>query len=208
MLEHISTQPMSDFQIRLYHPSDLPTLYRICLLTGDSGQDASRLYQDPDLLGHLYVAPYAVLEPELCFVLTHVGHPCGYVLGTKNSKIFWQRCEAEWFPVLRQRYPYPPDEDTSRDAKVIRGLYRNRQADSRPDYPAHLHIDLLPVAQGKGWGRKMMTIFLDKLRELNIPGVELGVGKRNTKAIGFYEAMGFVRLEESERSYDYGLKLQ
>jgi ribosomal protein S18 acetylase RimI-like enzyme len=198
---------VSEFQIRPYHPSDFTMLYRICLLTGDSGQDATELYQDPDLLGHLYAAPYVVLEPELCFILTHLYQPCGYVLGTKDSKTFYQRCEEEWFPVLRQRYPYPPDENTSRDAKVIRGFYRDYQNDSHPDYPAHLHVDLLPLAQGKGWGRKMMSTFLQKLRELDIPGVELGVSRQNRKAIGFYEAIGFQRLEEAKNSFDYGLKL-
>lgn len=172
---------MSDFHIRPYHPSDLPMLYRICLLTSDSGEDGSHLYQDPDLVGHLYVAPYAVLEPELCFILTHLGQPCGYVLGTKNSVAFSERCEQEWFPTLRER--------------------------ANTDYPAHLHIDLLPIAQGKGWGRKMMTPFLEKLRELKISGVELGVSKQNTRAVRFYEAVGFTRLEEAKNSFDYGLKL-
>jgi ribosomal protein S18 acetylase RimI-like enzyme len=198
---------VSDFQIRPYHPSDLTMLYRICLLTGDSGQDASQLYQDPELLGHLYAAPYAVLEPTLCFILTHLEAPCGYVLGTKNSEDFWGRCEQEWFPILRKRYPHPAENDSSKDARLIRSIHRDQRGSSYPDYPAHLHIDLLPIAQGQGWGRKMMATFLDKLRDLNVSGVELGVGKRNSRALGFYEVMGFVRLEETERSYAYGLKL-
>jgi ribosomal protein S18 acetylase RimI-like enzyme len=182
-------------------------LYRICLLTGDSGQDATELYQDPDLLGHLYAAPYAVLEPELCFILTHLNKPCGYVLGTKNSEDFWRHCEQEWLPPLRQRYRLPSDEDNSKDARIIRKIHQNQQRSYTPDYSAHLHIDLLPVAQGKGWGRRMINVFLEKLHELNIPGVELGVGKRNLNAIGFYEALGFIRLEEAEASLTYGLKL-
>jgi ribosomal protein S18 acetylase RimI-like enzyme len=194
-----------DFQIRLYHPSDLPMLYRICLLTGESGQDASHLYQDPDLLGHLYAAPYAVLEPDLCFILTRLKKPCGYVLGTKNSEDFWQHCEQEWFPLLRQRYPLPANEDSSKDARIIRAIHRDHRGSYTPEYPAHLHIDLLPLAQGKGWGRRMMTTFLDKLRELDIIGVELGVSKQNSRAIGFYEALGFTKLEE--HSFTYGLKL-
>jgi ribosomal protein S18 acetylase RimI-like enzyme len=198
---------MSAFQIRSYHPSDLPMLYRICLFTGDSGQDATKLYNDPDLLGHLYAAPYAVLEPELCFILTHLRQPCGYVLGTKNSEIFREQCEQRWFPVLRERYPYPADNDTSKDAMLIRYIHQGYRSRIHTGYPAHLHIDLLAVAQGKGWGRKMMATFLGKLRELNIPGVELGVGKRNTKAVGFYEATGFVRLEETENALTYGIKL-
>jgi hypothetical protein len=76
------------FAIRSYHPSDIYTLYRICLLTGDSGRDARQLCNDETLLGHCYAAPYAVLEPDLCFVLLENGTPCGYILGTRNSQTF------------------------------------------------------------------------------------------------------------------------
>lgn len=56
------------FAIIPYEPRFLPDLYRICLLTGDSA-----LYCDPDLLGHYFAAPYAVLEPAPAFVLTDEG---------------------------------------------------------------------------------------------------------------------------------------
>ena len=80
-----------NLEIRPYHASDLSSLYRICLLTGNSGTDASELFSDPDLLGHFYAAPYAVLEPELCFILTCCEFPCGYILGTHNSEDFYHR---------------------------------------------------------------------------------------------------------------------
>ncbi len=92
------------FEIRPYHPSDLYSLYKICLLTGNSGKDATDIYKDPELLGHFYAAPYAVLEPDVCFVVTNNGKPCGYMIGTKDSQKFYERCEKEWFPVLRKRY--------------------------------------------------------------------------------------------------------
>jgi hypothetical protein len=37
-------------RIRPYRPSDLDALYRICLLTGDEGQDATSLFADPHLV--------------------------------------------------------------------------------------------------------------------------------------------------------------
>ena len=55
--------------IRPFHPSDLPALYRICLLTGDAGGDATPLYRDPDLLGHVYLGPYPIADPGLTFVV-------------------------------------------------------------------------------------------------------------------------------------------
>ena len=49
--------------IRGYQPGDLRALYQVCLQTGDSGRDATAQFRDPDLLGHVYAAPYGVLEP-------------------------------------------------------------------------------------------------------------------------------------------------
>ncbi len=196
------------FAIRPYHPSDLYALYRICLLTGDSGADASQLYRDPELLGHFYAAPYAVHEPGLCFVVTHSGVPSGYVLGARNTLAFIDWCEREWFPILRTRYPAPPPDDHSPDAQIVRRFYSSRPADPWiADYPAHLHIDMLPVAQGQGLGRQLMTVFLDRLRELGVPGVQLGVGANNQRAIRFYARVGFEQLETGPGYILFGMRL-
>ncbi|MBO1438244.1 GNAT family N-acetyltransferase [Meiothermus sp. CFH 77666] len=196
------------FTIRPYAPADLPHLYRVCLLTGDSGADASGLYRDPDLLGHIYAAPYAVHEPDLTFVLTDEKGVCGYVLGCRDSNAFAAWMEAEWLPPLRYKYPLPPEGDVSKDAAMIRLIHKGYIPSSlNPEYPAHLHIDLLPRAQGQGQGRKLMEVFLNRLRGLGVPGVHLGVGQRNAGAVAFYERMGFVRLQTFPWGYEYGLKL-
>ncbi|MCK5739945.1 GNAT family N-acetyltransferase [bacterium] len=197
------------FKIRPYHPSDLSMLYRICLKTGNSGGDASDLYTDPDLVGQFFAAPYAVLEPDLCFVVVHDGKPCGYIVGTRDSARFYQRCEAEWFPLLRLRYPLPPAADVSRDARIIRLIHQGQRVN--PDctrYPAHLHIDLLPEAQGQGMGRRLIQTFTDKLRQLGVPAVHLGVGKSNTGAVKFYERVGFHRIKELEKAIIFGMHLK
>lgn len=196
------------FTIRPYHPSDFCALYHICLKTGDSGQDATARYRDPELLGHLYAGPYAVVEPDLCFILTADATPCGYVLGTRDSDAFHAWCEREWFPVLRQRYPQPLAIDESADAHIIRSIHKGYQP--HPElaaYPAHLHIDLLPVAQGQGWGRRLIEALISRLREVGAPGVHLGVGKRNTGAIQFYERVGFRRVIDADTWIAYGMKL-
>ena len=194
------------FRIHPYHPSDLVALYRICLLTGKDGKDASQFYRDPDLLGHLYVAPYAVSEPDLCFLVSHHGERCGYILGTRDTKTFYQWCESNWFPHLRKRYMQPDPEDKSLDAHMIRIIHQQRSLrDITSRYPAHLHIDLLPVAQGQGWGRRMMRTFLNRLRELNVKGVHLVVSKRNPRAIRFYEKEGFKKLREYPTGITYGM---
>ena len=197
-----------EFAIRPYHPCDLSTLYRICLLTGHNGEDASHLYCDPDLLAHYYAAPYAVYEPDLCFVLTHNGMPCGYILGAQDTLAFYALCEQDWFPRLRERYPMPDADDTSPNARIIRLIHNEfRMDDDLREYPAHLHIDLLPVAQGQRFGQKLMQTFLDRLRELGVPAVHLVAGKSNPRAVRFYERVAFHRIKEYDGAIAFGIHL-
>ena len=62
-------------------------------------------------------------------------------------------------------------------------------------YPAHLHIDLLAVAQGQGHGRALMARLLTALADAGATGVHLGVAAANQRAIGFYRRLGFIEVE-------------
>ncbi|WP_137939458.1 GNAT family N-acetyltransferase [Chitinivorax sp. B] len=196
------------FAIRHYQFEDLLALYRICLLTGDSGQDASHLYHDPELLGHVYAAPYAVFAPELCFVLTLSGKVVGYVLGVADSSHFAAQCEADWFPPLRLRYPMPAEVDQSPDARMIRTLHRGHPVMAGTHgYPAHLHIDLLPMAQGQGWGNRLLQVFLAALRDAGVRGVHLGVNGQNQRALAFYQRTGWHPLATHSWGLVLGMEL-
>ncbi|MFT3830128.1 MAG: GNAT family N-acetyltransferase [Opitutaceae bacterium] len=184
-----------EFAIRPAAPADLPVLYRICLATGDAGGDATRLYADPELLGHYFAAPYAVLEPESCFVLTAGGEVCGYVLGTRDAAAFAARAEREWFPAMRARLPRPREDDISNDATLIRLIHRGFAVEPELcEFPAELHIDLLPEAQGRGWGWRLIERFCAAVGSRGSTGVHLGVSERNRGAIAFYERIGFTLL--------------
>ena len=158
-----------EFEIRPFHNTDLSSIYRICLLTGFDGKDATPYLNDPDLVGHLFAAPYAIFEPSLCFVLTIDSKPCGYVLGTSDSIMFNNTCEEKWFPELRKRYLLPDKEEDTLEYNFFRYLH-NKQTEFNwnDDYPAHLHIDILPLAQKKGYGSKLITVFIKQLNYLNV----------------------------------------
>lgn len=193
--------PAPAFSVRSYRPDDLGALYDICLKTGDTGEDATHLYRDPNLLGHLYAAPYAVLEPDLTFVLEDGGGVCGYILGAFDSGAFYDRLEAEWFPPLREQYPEPSGNEESwrRDESIVKQFYDELQKSPFfKAYPSHLHIDLLPRAQGSGNGRALMETFLGALKEKGSSGVHLGTSPRNTRAERFYLKMGFYELKRRE----------
>ncbi len=192
-----------NYSIRPYHVSDL------CVKTADSGNDVSHLLTDPDLHPHYYAGPYVVLEPDLCFVITADGVPIGYILGTCDSRLFRDKCEKEWFPLLRSRYAVPKIEDQSLEANLTRLIHKGKEySEILTTYPAHLHIDLMPQARGKGFGKELMTHFCNKLKDLNVTGLHLGVSKDNLGAVQFYEKVGFARLDENDESITFGVLLE
>ena len=193
---------MPAFAIRPYRPDDLDALYRICLETGDTGEDATHLYSDPKLLGELYAAPYALKEPDLTFVVEDSAGVCGYILGTLETRAFDAWLERTWFPPLRERYPQPTGdrENWTRDERIIEQFYETRSFNESllGDYPSHLHIDLLPRAQSSVNGRALMETFLAALRAKGSPGVHLGTSPQNVRAERFYLKMGFHELKRRE----------
>ncbi|MGI8329920.1 GNAT family N-acetyltransferase [Actinomadura scrupuli] len=193
--------------IREYRPADESAVYEVCLRTGADGQDATSSYADPMLLGHAYAGAYLRLQPEYAFVLddTGLGGPhengdvAGYVLGALDTREFERHCEREWWPALRTRYPDPvgvPPEARTPDQRLIHMFHHPVSASAAllDGHPSHLHIDLLPRAQGQGFGRKLMDLLLTELAAAGSPGVHLGVSATNTGAIAFYRRLGFERL--------------
>ena len=197
--------------IRRYRSGDFRDLYQICLRTGQSGDDATALYRDPDLLGHVYAAPYGLFEPALAFVVEDELGVGGYCLGALDTKAFEERLEERWWPSLRRRYPEPdagrrdqwtPDE---RAVYLIHHPWRSDD-DIVADYPSHLHIDLLPRFQAQGNGRRLIDIELTALRERGSDGVHLLVTAQNHRALGFYYHHGFSELR-ADGGYILGLRL-
>ncbi|WP_028049447.1 GNAT family N-acetyltransferase [Cellulomonas sp. URHD0024] len=180
--------------IRPFHATDLPALYRICLLTGDAGADATGLYSNPDLLGHVYAGPYPVADPGLTFVAVDAQGVAGYVVATADTYRFQRWLESSWYPVLRAQHPLTQDPgDGTRDHMLLRTIHEPEVVDEPlyKRYPAHLHIDLLPRAQRRGLGRRLIEALSDALRERGVPGLHLGVDARNTGGVAFYDRIGF-----------------
>jgi ribosomal protein S18 acetylase RimI-like enzyme len=190
--------------VRPYRDSDLDDLYRICLQTGDAGQDATAMFDDPRVLGHVFAAPYALFEPSLAFVAEDEAGVGGYIVGALDSRAFEQRLEASWWPALRDRYPVPPAElppdqwtPDQRVAGFIHVPIRVPDELAR-DYPSHLHINLVPRLQSQGLGRRLMNTLIPALRERGSAGVHLFVWPANQRAVGFYRHLGFTMISAEE----------
>ncbi|MEV1045950.1 GNAT family N-acetyltransferase [Streptomyces sp. NPDC049916] len=179
--------------LRPYRPEDREALFDICVRTGHEGGDARHLYPDHDLLPSIFAAPYAVLEPDLAFVVEDGGRAVGYVLGTADTPSFVARYRAEWLPGLADRYPAPVREPAT-PTEAMTSLMHDPERMLLPElaaYPAHLHIDLLPEHQRAGHGRRLITAFLAALHSRGVPAVHLSMVTANTGARAFYDSVGF-----------------
>lgn len=195
--------------IRPYGADDLDALYEICLRTGAAGGDATALVDDPLLFGHLYAAPYGVLEPEHALVVDDgAGRAVGYVVGALDTVAFESRCEELWWPALRDRYPVRP-EGTSLDDLLIELLHHRTPSDEGllATHPSHLHIDLLPEVQGLGFGRRLLDSVFEVLRRDGSPGVHWGVSTLNQRAIAFYRHVGSVEVGDDGMIVTFGVRL-
>lgn len=183
--------------IRSYRPTDLDAVYDICVRTADAGGDARGQYSSDKLMGDIFAAPYATLEPEHTHVLDDgSGQAVGYVLGTADTARFARRYRDEWLPATAGRYPEPSGPPvTGEDSMLWLHYHPERMVvPALAAYPAHLHIDLLPQWQGRGWGRGLIGAFVAGLRAAGVPRVHLGMAKENVKARAFYDRLGFTEI--------------
>lgn len=198
---------MTERFLRPYRPSDRAALTDICVETGDSGGDARGLFRQDRLLGDVYAVPYALHDPSLAFVVDRGGAAIGYVLGTTDTTTFNAWFHDVWWPSVRDEYA--GDETAPRDAQVLASASAigTEAVPYAEEYPAHLHIDLLPATQGGGFGRALIMTFLDALRERGVRGVHLVAAASNTNAVGFYDRLGFTRLPSDAGAAAFGMKL-
>ena len=200
---------MPDFSIRSYKSADTSAVYEICLKTGNSGQDATHLFSDPLVLGHIYVGPYMEFEPQSVFILEDDQGPCGYIMGALDSQTYYQWMHSEWLPKIRVNYKKPTGNPNTWDEteKITDLLFHPVAQRLLPDYPAHLHIDLLSRAQGKGQGKLLMDRFIDYLKYNKIPGLHLELSSNNDRAFNFYRKYGIEELDRDNESIIMGYHL-
>jgi ribosomal protein S18 acetylase RimI-like enzyme len=185
--------------IRDGRPEDQAAAYYVCLKTGDHGGDGEPFYQDdPDALGRIYVGPYLHLEPELSLILEDDQGVCGYAFGALDSQSFYERYDQLWRPGLCREFAMPQGDPSSwTRAQRVHALYHHPDyfcPQPYDQYPSHMHIDLLARARGVGFGRKMMELVIQRLKQRGSPGGHLGVSVLNSAALTFYAKLGFHEL--------------
>ncbi|MFC4639200.1 GNAT family N-acetyltransferase [Deinococcus hohokamensis] len=179
-------------QVRPVRPGDEVALGRVAYQTGFFGESAEHYFPDAGLFADLWVRPYLHGAGAACFVAVGPGEEVlGYVLGApgpaRYRRALWRVGRTRLRPRLRR---LDPALRASLRHLIRLARFPGPRADSR-QFPAHLHLNLLPQARGQGVGAALLTAHLDGLRALGVPGVQLSTTTENRAALRLYRRFGF-----------------
>ncbi|WP_061962721.1 GNAT family N-acetyltransferase [Demequina aurantiaca] len=182
--------------IRSAVPADRLAIARICLRTGAAGGDATGEHSDQTMLSDVYSTPYLDGPGGFALVWDEGEGPLGYILGTSDTETFQEWFTREWWPSVGASHR----ETNDADRKLLASATNPRRMlnSELGNYPAHLHIDLLPEAQGRGAGRALIEAACTLLADRGVPGVHLEVDPANAGALAFYPRVGFHSAAEGD----------
>lgn len=167
-------------KVRAFEVKDAKNLREICLATSSFPTETQK---QKNFLYYLYNDYYTEFEPESCFVLADDNDEAvGYILCAKDFDTYSENFDKFYMPRIVQlgmKYHF----------MAWMEIFIHRIAKKK--YPAHLHIDIMPEYQGKGYGRKLISALKAHLKEQGIPYVMLSVGANNKGVIAFYKKNGF-----------------
>lgn len=188
---------MCVYTIRPYQPPDEKSLYDICLLTCDDGQDGHDLFPNEHKKpGDRFIKPYLQICPENVFVVEDEYGLCGYALATTDAKLFYEQCKTECLPEMCKKYS-KPDGDLKdwTYSEQISNSFHNPDLflpnDLYSKYKAHVRIDILPRAQGRELGKRLLACMLSALKDEGVTGVYCELTTTNRDALEFYTKLGF-----------------
>lgn len=195
--------------IRPYRAADRAAMLEVCAKTADAGGDATGLLDDDDLWGLIFAVPYAERDPNLAWVIeAGDGRVIGYIVATDDTDAFEEWFRDGWWPRYAERFPRPATPRTRQETMVEYAYERRPGRElNTAEYPAHLHIDLLPETQGQGLGRALIETLFTELRRRGVPGLHLGMNPANTGAARFYERIGMHRLPSADGGVVFGVRL-
>jgi len=180
-------------EIRKVEEEDEAALIDICFITGDP--TLKQIFHDKQLFGMFWCLYYVWFESENCFVAvdSETNKAIGYIFSTKDTvkqeeqfkikmtqKIKAKRKELKLRTLRSRIYTY----------FIINKIHTRKRKTLYRNYPAHLHIDILPQYQRKGIGHRLMQTLEKHLKNNNIIGYHLEVGADNKLGISFYQKYG------------------
>lgn len=168
-----------NFTIRKYKADDKENVLKVLYETSSMPVETEAQREFLRLMFNDY---YTDEEGDNCFVVDCDGEAVGYILCAENYDRYDKVFREKYFPLLKKLgKPYLA---TAKGEMFVHKLFRRR-------FPAHLHIDILPVCQGIGAGTKLVDSLTEHLASKGVKGLMLSCGMGNKGAIKFYKKNNF-----------------
>ncbi|GAA2370686.1 GNAT family N-acetyltransferase [Nonomuraea africana] len=183
-------------EIRTFAESDRAELRELSRRAGEGAPTAS-LWGHEESEAAVYLDPYMDLEPGSLYVAVHEGALVGYLTGCLDSSAFPSESARidQAIRTYRLIFRARPAAFFARSmADMARAAIRREPTAedfTDPRWPSHLHINVAPAARGAGAADGLMNRWLDRLRDAGSPGCHLQTLVENTRAVRFFERMGF-----------------
>ena len=194
----VAPEPSVEVVVRPCRAPDAERIRTICFETGFMGEPVGWMWRDRASFAALFCDWWIAHEPGSILVAEADGVASGYLLGCAGGRPLSEDARSFVAHFLGRGCCLRPG--TARvmwrmlgDA-FLDGVRRQLPVQASEDrWPAHLHINLLPELRRHGTGRLLVSTWLDSLRARDIPGCHLQTTAENTRAVRFFEAMGFER---------------
>ncbi len=171
----------------------------ICYDTGLMGDSIDPYFGCLDLFADYWTLYYTDYEPESTFVADLDGQVVGYLMGCIDTSVQQKIHNDKIMPRIRRKFL---SFGYNIDRRFFSFMWRELRTKGRDelsrsekeyikDYPAHLHMNLVEGFRSGGIGSRLMSAYLDYLRENGVGGLHLGTTSHNKLAVPFYERRGF-----------------
>lgn len=169
------------YTIRKYRPEDKDDLRDVCMETSDKVfHKNERLLNAVPVIYNDY---FTECEPDNVFVCADENdRAVGYVICAADTKGFIKKMNRHYIPKAAKAHPYMLFVAFAYMAAVLR---------HGKDYPAHMHIDLLPDFQHMGAGTALIDALRAHLAQKGVKELYINSMTCDTPAYQFYKKYGF-----------------
>lgn len=166
-------------RIRPYKETDKENIRHVCIVTAGC-EDKSDT--EKQFILNLYCDYYIEKEPDNCFVLADDDdNAVGYIMCAENF--------------TQYRKNFRPYIDSISRLSFTKKLFAYGEMlahlPASGKCNAHMHIDILPDYQAKGYGSELLSALTSHLKEKGVNGLMLVVSNSNKNAVKFYRKNGF-----------------
>jgi len=198
-------------KIRKLERKDEEALIDICFITGDPF--LKKIFPNSYLFSLFWCLYYVWYEENNCFIAydEKSKEVIGYIFSTLDTLEQEENFKRKMTPLIKQKLKELKIK--SIQSRIVVHFIINKPLTKKRkrlimEYPAHLHINILPEYQRQGIGHRLMIAFEANLREKGISGFHLEVSAKNKLGINFYEKYGLELASKNKFNWIYMKKIK